>query len=246
MEIVLSENVRELAAKAAKHAALLIGRATYEGGGARILVSTGQSQFEFFEELIKQKIDWKLATMFHLDEYIGIGESHPASFVKYLKERFVSKVPLGRVHFIDGTNDPANEIKKLNALVAKAPIDVAFIGIGENAHIAFNDPPADFNADLPFHIVALNETCKKQQVREGWFKDLASVPITAVSMTPRQIYKSKAILSIVPHKVKAAAVAATLGASSKDPNVPATFLRDHPDWTLFLDEASASLSRGFI
>ena len=219
----------------------MINDAINVNGEARILVSTGQSQFEFFNALIEEEIEWTKVTMFHLDEYIGVGEDHPASFVKYLKERFVGRVPLKTAHFINGLNDPNDEIKKINALVSEAPVDAAFIGIGENAHIAFNDPPADFETDSPFIIVTLNETCKRQQVREGWFPGLDSVPKTAISISPRQIMAAKVIISVVPHAVKAKAVAETLASHSADKMIPASLLKEHPSWTLFLDEASASL-----
>jgi glucosamine-6-phosphate deaminase len=241
MEKLIFNTPAEMGKTAANHAAGLINGAITAKGNARILVSTGASQFDFFESLLKQDIDWQKVTMFHLDEYIGIGESHPASFVRYLKERFLSRVNMGGVCFIDGTKDPAEVIAAVNAKISEAPIDMAAIGIGENAHIAFNDPPADFDADEPFIIVTLDEGCKRQQVREGWFPTLDDVPKTAISISPKQIMKAKAILSIVPHKVKAKAVADTLNANKPDPLVPASLLKTHPDWTLYLDKESASM-----
>jgi len=174
-----------------------------------------------------------------LDEYIGISEEHPASFVRYLKERFTGGLPFARVRFIDGMADVREEIAALSAEITERPVDVAFIGIGENAHIAFNDPPADFETAEPFLAVSLNDACKRQQVREGWFPSIKDVPKQAVTMSPRQIMASKVIISVVPHKVKADAVSKMLH-SALDPQIPATILKEHSACTLFLDEESGA------
>ena len=241
MNIIIGKTPTEMGELAAKAAAGLINKAIEQKGDARIVVSTGQSQFEFFESLLLQPIDWGKVEMFHLDEYIGIDENHPASFVKYLKERFTDKIPLKIAHFIYGDREAEKEIKRISELIAKSPVDAAFIGIGENAHIAFNDPPADFETDKPYIIVELNDTCKAQQVREGWFKTNDDVPKVAITMSPKQIMAAKAILSVVPHKVKAKAIADVVASKTTDNMIPATLLKTHPNWTLYLDEASASL-----
>jgi len=241
MELFIGNTAEESGQKAAELAARYINEAVDANGEARILVSTGQSQFEFLTALVKQDVDWQRVTMFHLDEYVGLDDRHQASFVRYLKERFTGKAPIGRVRFIDGKRDPAAEISDLNREITEKPIDVAFIGIGENAHIAFNDPPADFVTTVPFHIVTLDAACRRQQVREGWFPDVASVPVHAISATPRQIMTAKRIISVVPRIVKAKAIADTLGSAKRDSNIPATLLKEHPDWTLFLDKDSSSL-----
>jgi glucosamine-6-phosphate deaminase len=239
MKVNTCETPLELGQAAAKAFAGLITRAVAEKGTARILVSTGQSQFEFFNSLCEQNVPWEKVTMFHLDEYIGIGESHPAGFVRYLKERFTTRVNLGHARFIDGLKNPEEEIAALNAEISASPIDAAAIGIGENAHIAFNDPPADFETNAPYIVVTLDERCKRQQVSEGWFPSINDVPKTAISISPRQIMAAKAIISVVPHAVKAKAVADTLAAETPDPMVPASLLKTHSNWTLYLDKASA-------
>jgi glucosamine-6-phosphate deaminase len=241
MKLHVLKTPEELGRKAAEQVVSLLNAAIAEKGSARMIMSTGASQFETIKNLRASNVDWSKVEMFHLDEYIGIDETHPASFTKYLKERFTCFVPLKNACFISGLGDPAVEIARINALITEAPIDAAFIGIGENAHIAFNDPPADFDTDAPFHIVTLNDTCKQQQVREGWFATLDDVPKIAISISPKQIMAAKNILSVVPHQVKAKAIADTMNAAGTDNMVPATLLKEHPAWILFLDAASASL-----
>ncbi len=240
MKLSISENSVELGLKAAKDVAARLNSAIAANGTARLLLSTGASQFDFFEALLVQNIDWTRVEMFHLDEYVGLPETHAASFRKYLKERFVSKVSLRDAHFVDGESDLETTITALNDQVSKYPIDVGVIGIGENSHIAFNDPPADFQTRDPFIIVDLDDACKTQQVREGWFPTKDDVPRQAISMSVHRIMMSKAIISVVPYEVKAEAVKKTLSLPVS-PEVPATMLNMHPDWTLYLDNDSASL-----
>lgn len=178
--------------------------------------------------------------MFHLDEYINLDENHPASFRKYLKERFTNKVQLKKAHFVDGNGNVSQNIEALTEAVRKSPIDVGVIGIGENAHIAFNDPPADFDTEEAYKVVQLDDRCKMQQVGEGWFPDIDAVPKEAITMTVKQILKCKAIISCVPYKVKAKAILDTLTEPINN-MVPATILKTHSDWHLFVDEDSASL-----
>lgn len=236
--ITIADNPRQLGDKAAAKIAALLKEAIDASGEARVILSTGASQFETMEALIASDVDWSKVEMFHLDEYVGLPESHPASFRKYLKERFVSKVKLRAAHFVSGEGDVEKNIAALNAELLKRPVDVGVIGIGENAHIAFNDPPADFETTEPYKVLELDDQCKAQQVGEGWFDGIADVPPTAITMTPRQILACKHIVSAVPHGVKAQAVYNTF-TKSLDPMVPATLLKTHPDWHLFLDRESA-------
>ncbi|RAP75969.1 glucosamine-6-phosphate deaminase [Paenibacillus montanisoli] len=239
MDIHVLENAQQLGEQAAAHAAVILQGAIDRQGRARLLLSTGSSQFEFFKSFVMQPVDWSKVEMFHLDEYAGIEASHPASFQAYLLERFIRQVDLGGYHLVDGSGDLRATIAGLNEAIREAPIDLAMIGIGENAHIAFNDPPADFDTEEPYIVVELDEACKRQQVGEGWFAGLEDVPTHAITMSVRQILKSKVILSCVPHAVKAKAVRLTL-ASELTPNVPSTMLRTHSNWTLYLDRESAA------
>ncbi len=238
MEIRICDDRYALGKSAAVHTAMLINKAIDAKGSARIVLSTGASQFDTIAALVNEKVDWSRVEMFHLDEYIDLPETHPASFRKYLKEKFVSKVSeLKAVNFVEGTRE---NIKYLSEEINKKPVDVGLIGIGENAHIAFNDPPADFDTEEPYIVVDLNDTCKKQQVGEGWFATVNDVPKQAVSMSVRQILKCENIISCVPYAVKASAVYNTLKGEVSN-NVPATILKTHPSFTLYIDRESASM-----
>ena len=239
MNINISSSPAELGKKAAGLVVSKLNEAILNKGEARLLVSTGSSQFDTFKALIESDIDWSKVEVFHLDEYIGLDESHPASFRKYLYERFINHVPVKKFYPVDGNGDIAGNIARLSAEILKKPIDVGVIGIGENAHIAFNDPPADFETTQPYLIVHLDERCRMQQVNEGWFPSLEAVPPTAISMSVHRIMQCKIIISCVPHLVKAEAVANTL-MNELTNIVPATMLKQHPDWNLFLDIHSAS------
>ncbi len=240
MKLVVCNTKEELGLKSAKQTEELINKAIAEKGFARILLSTGASQFPFFEEFVKLPIDWEKVEMFHLDEYVGISKEHPASFNNYLLNRFIKKVPIKKYHLIDGTVSPEKTIEELTALLDETPVDVGLIGIGENAHIAFNDPPADFNDKRAYKVVTLDDRCLMQQVGEGWFKDKDECFKQAISMTCDRIMRCKHIISVVPYKVKAEAIFNTL---SKDltPEVPATLLKTHADCTVYCDSDSASL-----
>jgi glucosamine-6-phosphate deaminase len=239
MEILISKSKAELGKQAALRGAEFIRKAISEKGAANIIVATGASQFEMLAELVKLDIDWKVVTAFHLDEYIGLPETHPASFRKYLKERFASLVPLKEFNYVNGETDPYGECVRLGKKIQDFPIDVAFIGIGENGHIAFNDPPADFETDEPYIVVNLDEACRRQQMGEGWFPTLDNVPKKAISMSVKQIMKSKAIICTVPDERKADAVSHTVH-DPVSPACPATILRTHPEAFLFLDSMAAS------
>ena len=239
MEIRICKDSTSLGASAAKHVAQVLRECIEKKGSARIVLSTGASQFDTISALVKEEgIKWECVEMFHLDEYVDLPETHGASFRKYLKERFVDKVgTLKAAHFVDGTKEC---IEKLTKEIRKAPIDIGLIGIGENAHIAFNDPPADFDTKEAYIIVNLNERCKQQQMGEGWFATIDDVPKQAVSMTAYQIMQCERIVSCVPRAVKAEAVENTVKASETTNLVPATLLKTHPDFILYVDEDSAS------
>ena len=240
MHITVSENAKALGRAAGRKAAALLRIALEERNAATIILATGTSQFETLHQLIHEaQIDWDKVTMFHLDEYLGLPQTHPASFRKYLKERFISHVPIQEYHLIDGETDGARECERLSRLILDHPVDVALVGIGENGHLAFNNPPADFETDRPYIIVDLDEQCRQQQLGEGWFKTIDEVPRQAISMSIRQIMKSKYIVCSVPDERKALAVKNTIE-QKVDNLFPASMLQRHPHCFLFLDEASAS------
>ena len=240
MKISILENPVELGKTAAAYSAEIINEVIARKGKARIVLSTGASQFDTIKALIEIGIDWSKVEMFHLDEYIGLPETHPASFRKYLKERFLSKVSIKQAYLVDGEDVPQKVITYLTDEIRKEQIDLGLIGIGENAHIAFNDPPADFVTEEAYICVTLDDACKQQQVREGWFATTDDVPKQAISMTVHQIMQCKYIVSFVPYTVKAKAIKDTLENQLTN-MIPATMLKKHPDFTLFLDKDSASL-----
>lgn len=240
MHVNVLENAQELGSAAAALSAKIINEQIAEKGKARLVLSTGASQFETLDALVKMDIAWRKVEVFHLDEYVGLPEQHPASFRKYLKERFVDRVPVQKMHYVNGEGNIREHIEILTREIRKEPIDLALIGIGENAHIAFNDPPADFDTAETYIVVNLDEDCKKQQVGEGWFASVDDVPQQAITMTAQQIMQSKVIVSSVPHKVKAQAIRAFFENGVTN-NVPATILKTHPNYALFLDKHSASL-----
>lgn len=240
ININISRTSIEMGSKATSLIASLLRDAVKENGSARIILSTGQSQFEMFDALVKQDVPWNKVEMFHLDEYVNLPISHKASFRKYLNERFVSKVDLKAAYFVDGEGNVDENIAFLTKKLGERPVDVGVIGIGENGHIAFNDPPADFDATEAYRVVNLDLRCRMQQVGEGWFETVDDVPKQAISMLPGQIMKCRSIVSVVPHSVKAEAVFNTI-TKPVDPMVPATLLKTHSNWNLFLDDASAAL-----
>jgi glucosamine-6-phosphate deaminase len=246
MEIRIFESKAELGRAAAERAALLIGNAIARAGEARLIAATGASQFEFLDALTATPgIPWDKIEMFHLDEYVGIGDTHPASFRRYLRERIVERVHPRAFHFLAGDlPDPVAECRRVGALLAQKPIDVAFVGIGENGHLAFNDPPADYATEEPYLVVELDEACRRQQLGEGWFATLDDVPRRAISMSIRQILKSREILCVVPDARKAEAVARCLQ-GEVTPRHPSSILQTHEATTVYLDrESAALLTRG--
>ena len=241
MEIKIFDTKLELGQDAALNAAKIINDALDERGAAYVIAATGASQFEFLDALVQEEIDWTRVVLFHLDEYVGLPESHPASFRRYLKERLTSRIHPQAFHFLDGeAGDVHEECRRVGDLIARQTVDVAFVGIGENGHLAFNDPPADFETEQPYLVVNLDDACRQQQVGEGWFKSIAEVPTQAISMSIKQILKSRHILCIAPDQRKAEAVKASVK-SEISPIHPASALQQHEHVTLYLDRASSSL-----
>ena len=242
MDIRVFDTKLDLGRAAAERAATAIGEAIARAGEARVIAATGASQFEFLDALIATPgVEWGCVEMFHLDEYVGVPDSHPASFRRYLRERIVEPVHPRAFHFLAGdAADPAAECRRVGAFLARAPIDVAFVGIGENGHLAFNDPPADFETEEPYLVVELDEACRRQQLGEGWFATLDDVPRRAISMSIRQILKSREILCAVPDARKAKAVRDCLE-GQVSPSHPSSILQAHAATTVYLDRDSAAL-----
>jgi glucosamine-6-phosphate deaminase len=241
VQLYVMRDKRAVGEAAARHAAQSLRSSLATSNTARIIAATGASQLDFLEFLTATPgIDWERVEMFHLDEYIGIPSTHPASFRKYLTERFIRKTGIRRYHLLDGEQEPAEVIRLVGHQLQAATVDIAFVGIGENGHLAFNDPPADFKTEQPYLVVDLDEACRRQQVREGWFMDISEVPARAISMSVRQIMKAREIISIVPGSQKASAVKACLEGEI-NPMAPASVLRAHSNTTIYLDTDSASL-----
>src|SRR5512138_1311541 len=239
MNICITKNANELGNEASKFISHKLNDIIQKNGEARMVVSTGSSQFEMFQALIKENIAWNKVEVFHLDEYIGLPLTHPASFRKYLYERFVNHVPVKKFHGVEVEGRIHDRIRELTAELLRKPVDLGLIGIGVNGHIAFNDPPADFKTKDAYIIVELNEECKMQQVGEGWFRTIDEVPKRAVSMSVWQIMQCKTIVSVVPHRVKANAVYSTFTREISN-LVPSTIMKQHSDFHLYLDQNSAS------
>jgi glucosamine-6-phosphate deaminase len=241
LQVKVISNKQTLGKIAGQHAANSIRVAIKDKGTARIIAATGASQFEFLDALTEEpQIDWSRVELFHLDEYVGLPITHPASFRKYLLERLIHRTGITQHHLLDGEGDPQEVAKRIGAELAVKPVDVAFVGIGENGHLAFNDPPADFRTETPYLLVELDDACRRQQVGEGWFASAENVPAKAISMSVRQILCSLEIIAVVPDVRKAKAVKACLEGEIS-PLAPASILRSHPNVTIYLDRDSASL-----
>jgi glucosamine-6-phosphate deaminase len=235
------EDKVSLSRAAADHASAAIRRAILDHDCARIIVATGTSQLDFLGALASARnIDWRRVEMFHLDEYVGLPITHPASFRKYLLECLIHKVGIPKYHLLDGDGDAGEVVRGVGEALRAAPVDLAFVGIGENGHLAFNDPPADFETEESYLIVDLDEACMRQQVGEGWFKNISEVPRQAISMSVRQILKAREIICVVPDARKAPAVKLCLE-GEMSPMAPASILRTHAATTIYLDRKSASL-----
>lgn len=243
MNVVIREKKQDMARQAATDGAKLLRAALASNGSASIIVATGASQFEMLEALVAEPdIDWHNVTAFHLDEYVGLPITHPASFRLYLWKRFVSRLPLPlkAFHYLDAEGNCLDTCQRVGRILREHPVDVAFVGIGENGHLAFNDPPANFTTDEPYIVVNLDLACRRQQLGEGWFRTLDDVPSQAISMSIRQIMNSKAIICTVPDQRKAKAVRDSLQ-GPVTPDVPASILQQHPQATLYLDAPAASM-----
>ncbi|MGI8906290.1 MAG: glucosamine-6-phosphate deaminase [Candidatus Sumerlaeaceae bacterium] len=242
MKFKIFDDKLVMAEEAAAHAANILRTVIAEKGSARMIAATGASQFEFLDHLTAaDRIDWNKVEMFHLDEYVGLPLSHPASFRKYLLERLIHKAGISKYHLLDGEANPQQVCEDMAREINRAPIDVAFVGIGENGHLAFNDPPADFETEQPYIVVQLDEACRNQQFGEGWFPSMEAVPATAISMSIRQILKAREIICIAPDERKANAVKNCLGPGEPSPVHPASALKLHPNTTVYLDQHSAAL-----
>lgn len=242
MKINIYENKKQTSRKAALKAASVLSEVIRNKGTATFIMATGVSQLDFIKALVDEcNVDWSKTRMFHLDEYIGISETHIASFRKYLKEKFISKVDrIKKVNLIDGdVTDSQKECNRLNKILQNEIVDIAFVGVGENSHLAFNDPPADFEVEDPFIVVNLSEKCRKQQVGEGWFDSIEDVPQQAISMSIKQIMKSKNIICTIPGERKAQAVKDCFGTDKISPMYPSSILKKHKNCFVFLDFDSA-------
>jgi glucosamine-6-phosphate deaminase len=241
MEVKVFNNKLELGEAAAEDAASIIQQAIADRDGAYVIAATGASQFEFLDALVRKEIDWTKVVFFHLDEYVDLPEAHAASFRRYLEERIINRVQPQAFHLINGeAGNVQEECRRVGELILRQEIDVAFVGIGENGHLAFNDPPADFETDDPYIVVNLDEACRQQQVGEGWFRSVDEVPRQAISMSIKQIIKARNILCIVPDKRKAEAVRTSVE-SEVSPFRPGSILQTHECVTLYLDRESSSL-----
>lgn len=246
MHVVIHQDRPAMGRAAGSQAAAALAAACAARGAATLVVATGSSQFEVLATLASAAdVPWQRITIFHLDEYCGLPAEHPASFRRYLRERFVDRLPVrpAAFHELDGEAEPLAECRRLAGLVPAGEFDAALIGIGENGHLAFNDPPADFVTTAPYIVVALDEACRRQQVGEGWFPDLAAVPTRAISMSVRRILAARLLICSVPDERKAVAVRAAVE-GPLTPDVPASILREHPACTLHLDRGAASLLGG--
>eukprot|EP00163_Fabomonas_tropica_P015771 TRINITY_DN285_c0_g3_i2.p1 TRINITY_DN285_c0_g3~~TRINITY_DN285_c0_g3_i2.p1 ORF type:complete len:246 (+),score=40.36 TRINITY_DN285_c0_g3_i2:281-1018(+) len=243
MKTCISDDSALAGALAGSHAAFIIQKAIETHGHANIILATGVSQYPILDALTSSKhIDWSKVTCFHLDEYIGLSGGHPGSFRRYLKERFADKVhiPPKEFHFIDGELDPDMVVEQLGNLLSKTRVDLCLLGVGVNGHLAFNDPPADFDTQDSYVIVTLDQQCREQQLGEGWFPKLGDVPTQAISMSISQILKSENIICICTGERKAPVVAKLTQATSPDPNIPVTALLPHERCTMFLDKAATA------
>jgi len=226
---------------AALQAAAAIRAAIAQRGAARVVAASAASQFQFLDALTATPgIDWQKVELFHLDEYIGLPMTHPASFCKFLQEHLIAKTGITKHHLLNGQENPSDVIRRVSKAITAAPIDISFVGIGENGHLAFNDPPADFETEEPYLVVNLDEACRQQQVGEGWFANLSAVPKQAISMSVRQVLKAREILAVVPDARKAKAIKACFDGPIS-PMAPSSILRTHPNATIYLDKQSTAL-----
>ena len=241
MQLKIFDDKMAMSKGAAEYVALSLRRIISTNGRARIVAATGAAQFDFLDALTSAPgIQWDAVEMFHLDEYVGVSPAHPASFQKFLLDRLINKAGITKHHLLNPGENPHEVAEKVGRELNSAPIDLSIVGIGENGHLAFNDPPADFETEKPYLIVDLDEACRRQQVGEGWFKSLDEVPRQAISMSVRQILRAKEIVAIVPDSRKAQAVKSCFEGPIS-PSAPASILRTHPNATIYLDKNSSAL-----
>jgi glucosamine-6-phosphate deaminase len=239
------DSVDALAVDAAADALSVISGAINERGHANVMLATGSSQLAFLARLVEAAgttVDWSRVTGFHMDEYVGLPATHPASFERYMRERVVAHLPFGEFHYVNGSAPDADaEAARYATLLEEHPVDLCCLGIGENGHLAFNDPPvADFDDPLVVKVVALDDRCKLQQVGEGHFATIADVPPRAITVTVSGLLRARHTLAIVPEARKAEPVRAALEGPITTA-CPASILRRQRRATLFLDTDSASL-----
>lgn len=241
MQIRVFPTVQELNHQASAHAAEALRRILAAQHEARLIAATGSTQLGFLDELTAAPgIDWSRVELFHLDEYLGLASDHPASFCRFIKDRIVDRTGIVRYHLLDGLRDPASVMTDVGRQIRRAPVDLAFVGIGENGHLAFNEPPADFNTREPFMLVSLDDVSRRQQVGEQWFTRIEEVPTRAITMTVPQILKTREILCLAHGARKARAVSACFSAGST-PEAPASALATHANTTIYLDSEAAAL-----
>ncbi len=245
MRLMIFGSEREMAEAAASRAASILGGAIRKRGKAVFVAATGKSQVMFLEILTSDKsVDWGRTVMFHLDEYVGLPDDHPAGFRRFLDRMIIGKVHPGACNLIDGNaKDPVRECERLGSLISKERVDVAFLGIGENGHIAFDEPPADFQAGEPYRVVRLDRETLRQEFEEGWFRGISDVPKTAISMSVKQIMKSENIICLAPERRKAGAVRECFGSGPVSGMHPASVLKRHKRAYVYLDRESSSLLR---
>jgi glucosamine-6-phosphate deaminase len=242
MQLRIFDRVEDVGAHAAAHAAGALARAIAARGRARLVAATGNSQFGLLDALIATPgVDWERVELFHLDEYLGLPADHPGSFCRFMRDRLIVPTGIVRYHLIDGMGDPPTVIGSLTAALRSAPVDVAITGIGENGHLAFNEPPADFTTTDAFTVVALDETSRRQQVGEAWFARVEDVPTHAITMTVPEILKATEIVCLAHGARKARAVAGCFNSGAPTPSAPASALTTHPRTIVYLDRAAAGL-----
>jgi glucosamine-6-phosphate deaminase len=241
LKVLRFKSRAHLDAIAAIGASTAINTAIADHGIARIILASAPSQTGFLKELLSKSIDWSKVEIFHMDEYVGIGADHPASFRHYQQQHVLQHIRPAAFHGIRGeSTDPATECARYQQLLAEGPIHVTCAGIGENGHLAFNDPPADFNDPVGVKIVDLDHACRQQQVNDGCFPDLDAVPKTAITLTIPTLLSAENLIVVVPGSRKAKAVFDTLRGPVCG-SCPASSLRTHPNASLLIDEESAAL-----
>jgi glucosamine-6-phosphate deaminase len=242
MPVVVHPDLAALARAAAQDASRTIRAAVTARGVAHAMFATGNSQLAFVDALVElPEVPWADVVVFHMDEYVGVGPEHPAGFRRWIRERIAERVHPRAAHYVDGLADPAAECDRYATLLRDHPLDLCCLGIGENGHLAFNDPPvADFNDPLDVKVVVLDAACRRQQVNEGHFPGIDDVPREALTVTVPALLRAGTVLAIVPEARKAEPVQAALRGPVST-SCPASVLRTRDNVTLHLDRQSAGL-----